>query len=946
MSPRFLVLLAAILPVAFSSALAQTIPPPFVLIARGATADHSAAIGNDGTLWTWGSDGTGTTHYSPFQIGTDTHWQRVAVGGDHTLAVRSDGTLWAWGSNYYGQIGDGGDTGLSSRSSPVQIGSGSTWQAVAAGKSHSIAIKSDGSLWAWGYNFYGQLGVGSQTQANTPVPVGTDHDWVAIAAGDSHTLALKSDGSAWAWGRNEDYQVGDDSSANRWSPVKVWGSATNWTSIAAGGYHSAGIRSDGSLWTWGRNDKGQLGGGTTNSPVPRHIGSDTDWLTVAAGGDHCVALKTGGSLWAWGSNAYGQLGDGTYITRGSPVAIGTATNWQAIAAGTAHSHGMRSDGSLWSWGYNFSGQLAAGSQPVSLDAELGHQTVIAAAAGFTHSLAVKSDGTLWTWGSNSDGQLGDGTLTNRSSAVQVGSSSDWVSVTASSNRSLALKSNGTLWAWGDNSNRALGDGNQTDRISPVQIGSATTWRAIAAGPTHSVALRSDGTLWVWGNNVHGQLGDGTQTTRPSPIQLSGNNWTAVAAGQWHTLALKSDGTLWAWGLNDSGQLGDGTGFTTMRQLSPVQVGTATDWSAIGAGDLHSIALKTNGTLWTWGHNGAGQLGTTGAAYRYSPFQVGSASNWQSIAAGLSHCVALKRDGTLWGWGSDLHGQLTLNNRNYFNLPQQLSSAPGWTLVPGGTGWTHTLALRGGRLWGFGSNASGQLPGGDMGRAVPRRSMPARGAQSVSLPGPSAAIGVPVTLAATASSGLPVSYSLNGPATLNGNTLTRAGAGEIRLDAWQSGNDSDWLPSAIATVVDDPPLTPLQQWKLSEIGDANAADGDDADGDGLVNLAEYGLVLPPASPSVAPAVTRAGYADGERLRIFVQRDPARNDVTIDVLGADGPEGPWTSLATSAQGAPFSGPGYVTGDDAGPGVKTVEVRDTVRVSEARRRFMRVVVVRAGL
>jgi len=150
--------------------------------------------------------------------------------------------------------------------------------------------------------------------------------------------------------------------------------------------------------------------------------------------------------------------------------------------------------------------------------------------------------------------------------------------------------------------KMFGRGLEVQRLGPagedgvVQIGSATTWRAIAAGPTHSVALRSDGTLWVWGNNTHGQLGDGTQTTRPSPFQLSGNNWTAVAAGQWHTLALKSDGTLWAWGLNESGQLGDGTGFTTMRRLSPVQVGTATDWSAIAAGDLHSIALKSDGTL--------------------------------------------------------------------------------------------------------------------------------------------------------------------------------------------------------------------------------------------------------------------------------------------------------------------------------------------------------------
>ena len=243
------------------------------------------------------------------------------------------------------------------------------------------------------------------------------------------------------------------------------------------------------------------------------------------------------------------------------------------------------------------------------------------AAGEFHTVAIKTDGTLWAWGYNAYGQLGDGTTTNRHSPVQIGTGTDWAKVEAGKEYTVAIKTDGTLWAWGANYSGQLGDGTTTWRYSPVQIGSDTNWAKVAAGDRYTVAIKTDGTLWAWGDNYYGQLGDGTRTTRYSPVQIgTGTNWAKVAAGGAHTIAIKTDGTLWAWGYNYYGQLGDGT--TTNRTSGPVQIGTGTNWAKVAAGWYHTVAIKTDGTLWAWGSNGDGQLGDgSTATNRTSPVQI-------------------------------------------------------------------------------------------------------------------------------------------------------------------------------------------------------------------------------------------------------------------------------------------------------------------------------------
>jgi alpha-tubulin suppressor-like RCC1 family protein len=349
-------------------------------------------------------------------------WTSTAGGFSHTLAIKSDGTLWAWGKNSGGQLGDGTTT---RRTSPVQVGSATTWTKVAAGENHSVGLRSNGTLWAWGSNFSGQLGDGTTTTRTSPVQIGTATTWTQVVAGSFHTVAIRSDGTLWAWGSNADGQLGDGTTTHRTSPVQI-GSATTWAKVAAGIGHTVALRTNGTVWAWGDNADGQLGDGTTTPrTTPVQIGSATNWVHVSAGESQTVALKSDGTLWAWGNNFYGQLGDGTTTNRTSPVQIGSATNWASAATGLGHSAGVRTDGTLWTWGLNFNGQLGDGTttnrtSPAQANAETNWSL---ASAGGNHTATMKTNGTLWTWGRNSDGQIGDGTLTQRNSPFQVSAGS-------------------------------------------------------------------------------------------------------------------------------------------------------------------------------------------------------------------------------------------------------------------------------------------------------------------------------------------------------------------------------------------------------------------------------------------------------------------------------------------------------------------------------------------
>jgi len=363
----------------------------------------------------------------------------VSTGFTHTVALKTDGSIWAWGQNMDGRTGFGFQDG--NITSPTRIPGDSDWVSVVAGGSHTVAIRSDGSLWAWGWNLHGQLGDGTVVNRWTPTRIGTDADWVSAAAGGSYTVAIRSDGSLWAWGSNEFGQLGDGTTTSRLTPTRI-GADNNWASAAASiRHHTAAIRTDGTLWVWGRKDQytgwppelirviQDYGG----SPV--QIGGDASWASVAAGGSYIAAIQADGSLWTWGRNCMGQLGNGTRTIweqldgewteiedndQLAPARVGAAT-WASVAAGGSHTVAVQTDGSLWAWGANWSGQLGLGDAPdLAAPARVGTGNGwVSAVAGGSHTLALQADGSLWAWGGNWGGHLGDGTTADRGAPVRV-----------------------------------------------------------------------------------------------------------------------------------------------------------------------------------------------------------------------------------------------------------------------------------------------------------------------------------------------------------------------------------------------------------------------------------------------------------------------------------------------------------------------------------------------
>lgn len=313
-------------------------------------------IKTDGTLWGWGSNDRGNigtnntggkfTPVTTFAGGTD--WKSVSCGQKHTTAIKTDGSLWIWGNNDQGQLGINDNI---NRSTPVTtfIG-GTTWKSVACGGYSVTAIKTDGTLWTWGLNV-ANLSLGINASGNRSTPVTTfagGNDWKSVSAGNQHTAAIKTDGTLWVWGRNSSGQLGINNPDQKNAPVTTFAGGTTWKSVVCGGYHTAAIKTDGSLWTWGKNsDFGQLGVNditNRNTPITTFSGG-TNWKQVSAqGGNHTTAIKTDGTLWVWGQGTNGQLGTNDAITRSTPVTtFAGGNNWKQVFGSRSHTVAIQSN---------------------------------------------------------------------------------------------------------------------------------------------------------------------------------------------------------------------------------------------------------------------------------------------------------------------------------------------------------------------------------------------------------------------------------------------------------------------------------------------------------------------------------------------------------------------------------------------------------------------------
>jgi uncharacterized repeat protein (TIGR01451 family) len=717
---------------------------------------HSLALCTDGTLAAWGSNTHGelgnnssTDSLAPIAVrtlGTPLAGRTViaiAAGGNHNLALCSDGTLITWGLNYYGQLGDGTTTARPMAVAVHTAGTaldGKTVIAIAAGTNHNLALCTDGTLAAWGYNFYGQLGnnataITAPYGSLLPVKVSTSNTAisgktiVSIATGERHSMALCSDGSIAAWGRNRNGQLGDDSTQDRKVPVMVVKSGTplsgkTVTSIGAGAFHSMALCSDGTLATWGRNAEGQLGDGTLSDVDPYGKTKPAAVTTVGTpllgrkvvsligGANHCLALCSDGTLTSWGDNDFGQLGNSTITANYQPSAVSAATlqpneRFVRIVGGPTVYH-----------------TLAWTSVPVA-------EIAIFDGSGITGTERQSGTGnaafTGISTGSMSNAQTF--TITNTGSAnlsgisvtkAITGNPDDFI-VTAAGTTTLAPSATTTFTikfaptAGGARSAIVQISSNDADE-NPFLIHVTGTGISILANYTtgseipvtgngytargkellvtlnHSpvtgaelMVVQNTGLDFINGtfsNLAHGQrLG----------LTYGGVTYQFVAnyfGGSGNDLVLVwANNRLFSWGRNDSGQLGNSSTGTNILQPTPVTAAGVLAGKTVittAAGPEHSLALCSDGTLAAWGANHHGQLGDGSLTPHNDPVAVDTQSELSAfngktiiaVAAGSLHSLALCSDGSIIGWGSDQTGALGNGSGGIITTPVAVSTESG------------------------------------------------------------------------------------------------------------------------------------------------------------------------------------------------------------------------------------------------------------------------------
>lgn len=340
--------------------------------------------------------------------------------------------------------------------------------------------------------------------------------------------------------------------------------------------------------------------------------------------------------------------------------IANSQCWKTVSVGERHSIGIQTNGTLWGWGFNGdAGSVGNASNfdvlnPVQISTSTDWKEVY---AGASHTFAIKLSGALWGWGLNSNGKLGNSTTAPSSTPVQIGTS-NWKMVKAGNNHSVGIKSDGTLWGWGGNEKATVGDGTFVSKSIPTLISAATNWKMVSCNLSRNIAVKEDGTLWVWGFNspMLGVAGMGSGTTNITiPTQVgTATDWKIVVAGNGHFLAVKNNNTLWAWGGGNNGQLGNG-GTTSIN--FPTQIGTATDWETVEADSFSSFGLRTDGTLYAWGRNMFGNLGNGTQINLLVPTQITTAGDWKEVSTSVASTSALKIDGSRYSWGINNWGNL-------------------------------------------------------------------------------------------------------------------------------------------------------------------------------------------------------------------------------------------------------------------------------------------------
>ena len=423
-------------------------------------------------------------------------------------------------------------------------------------------------------------------------------------------------------------------------------------------------------------------------------------------------LASSCTLLSWGNNGFGQLGDGTTTQRTSPTPFAELPNWNTVAAGDSSTCATGTDATLWCWGLNNAGQLGDGTQdghksPHEVTTPSTDWDTVGAGHWFACATTTLDD--LWCWGDNVNGQLGDGTTTRRFSPVQIGPSGVWTSVAPGYAHTCAVDWLSQLWCWGENDEGQVGNGaSGADVLTPTLVAGSASWDSVAAGDGHTCGLRTDGTLWCWGDGDFGKLGQGVNLANSTtPLQVgSASDWEAVEAGDDHVCGVTTGGDLWCWGRSTKGQVGNGTAGVSV--LAPAQIGSGTTWLSVELGREHSCATSAGDDLWCWGDASRGRLAqpSGGASYFTTPMQVPGPTNWSAVTSGAEHGCGITANDLLQCWGHNHVAQLGLGYGGILeDSPVPLD--PAWISLAGGSSHSCRVGANG-TLWCWGRNNAGQL----------------------------------------------------------------------------------------------------------------------------------------------------------------------------------------------------------------------------------------------
>lgn len=629
----------------------------------------------NGMVWSWGSNtnnvlGRETSvplnKAAPVRTNEDgnpylTDIISISTYSDHVMALDKYGDIWAWGKNSYGQLGLGN---TDDQPYAVKIPEISNIKEISCGYNHSMALDCNGRVWTWGNNSSGQLGLGDRMNRSTPQMISSLNSIKNISGGGYHSLVLGEDGCVWFWGES-----------NKSSSIPIKLSLDNIIEISTGLYHSLALDSDGYVWSWGVT--GRYG---INNTEPKKVLENT--ISITAGNEYSLALKNNGSVWGWGGSDSGHPGDGRTVCLDWIPVMNITPKITQVSSKLYHSLVLKSDGTVWASGYNDYGQLGNTEaedenvttpiQVMGVDGNGYLDNIIDVKAGEDASLALTRDGKVLAWGYNDRGKLGQplsssilSTPTYVKGIDGTGELSNIIAIDTGSRHTLALSSNGKVYAWGDNTYRQLGDGTGTRKVSPTELTGLSDIIAISAYGNHSLALKSDGTVWAWGQNDLGQLGSGETSTYESiPVQVKTgpatflDNVKKISAGYSHNAVLKSDGTIWTWGHNDCGQLGINN---TTPQYYATQVTSISNVNAIFAGARSTYVIMDGDELKAWGQNTDGKLGDKSVTNSLTPISVSSSEKIKTVDGSWNSTAAITTNGKLLMWGTNSNGQFGIGS---------------------------------------------------------------------------------------------------------------------------------------------------------------------------------------------------------------------------------------------------------------------------------------------